>query len=88
MMDELRDYRFYTEDMLHPNPIAVDYIWKLFSENYISQESISTMQEVEEIQKSLRHRSFNPESEEHKKFLEKLQQKINLLGKKLPHISF
>ncbi|WDF60646.1 GSCFA domain-containing protein [Flavobacterium sp. KACC 22758] len=88
MMDELRDYRFYNEDMLHPNQIAIDYIWKLFSENYISQESVLIMQEVDEIQKSLRHRSFNPESEQHQKFLAKLQQKINLLGEKLPHIKF
>lgn len=88
MMDELRDYRFYTEDMLHPNQIAIDYIWKLFSENYISESSISTMKEVDEIQKSLRHRSFNPESEQHQKFLFKLNQKINLLGEKLPHIKF
>ncbi|MDR6763907.1 lysophospholipase L1-like esterase [Flavobacterium sp. 2755] len=88
MMDELRDYRFYNEDMLHPNQIAIDYIWKLFSENYISQESISTMQEVDEIQKSLRHRSFNPESEQHQKFLAKLQQKMNLLEEKISHIKF
>lgn len=88
MMDELRDYRFYNEDMLHPNQIAIDYIWKLFSENYISQESLTTMQEVDEIQKSLRHRSFNPESEQHQKFLDKLQQKINLLQEKISHIKF
>jgi hypothetical protein len=88
MMDELRDYRFYNEDMLHPNQIAIDYIWKLFSENCISQESLTTMQEVDEIQKSLRHRSFNPESEQHQKFLAKLQQKINLLGEKISHIKF
>lgn len=88
MMDELRDYRFYNEDMLHPNQIAINYIWKLFSENYISQESTAVMQEVDEIQKSLRHRSFNPESDQHQKFLAKLQQKINLLGEKLPHIKF
>ncbi|WP_291143057.1 GSCFA domain-containing protein [Flavobacterium sp. UBA7680] len=88
IMDELRDYRFYNEDMLHPNQIAIDYIWKLFSENYISQESISTMQEVDEIQKSLRHRSFNPESEQHQKFIAKLQQKMNLLEEKISHIKF
>lgn len=88
MMDELRDYRFYSEDMLHPNQIAIDYIWKLFSENYIAQESISIMQEVDEIQKSLRHRSFNSESEQHQKFLANLQKKINLLGEKLPQIKF
>lgn len=88
MMDELRDYRFYAEDMLHPNQVAIDYIWKTFGENYISENSLSTMQEVEEIQKSLRHRSFNPESEQHQKFLAKLQQRMNLLGEKLPHIRF
>ncbi|WP_264552084.1 GSCFA domain-containing protein [Flavobacterium sp. N2038] len=88
MMDELRDYRFYNEDMLHPNQIAIDYIWKLFSENYVSENSFSVMKEVDEIQKSLRHRSFNPDSDQHIKFLEKLQKKIGLLGEKLPHIKF
>ncbi|MBZ4037072.1 GSCFA domain-containing protein [Flavobacterium sp. 17A] len=88
MMDELRDYRFYGEDMLHPNQIAIDYIWKLFSENYIAETDFSIMKEVDEIQKSLRHRSFNPESEQHQKFLDNLQKKINLLGEKQPHIKF
>ncbi|MEZ0128745.1 GSCFA domain-containing protein [Flavobacterium sp. LBUM151] len=88
MMDELRDYRFYTEDMLHPNPVAIDYIWHKFSENYIAENAISIMKEIEEIQKSLRHRSFNPESEQHQKFLAKLQQRIDLLKEKLPHITF
>jgi len=88
MMDELRDYRFYNEDMLHPNQIAIDYIWKLFSENYIAENDFSTMKEVDEIQKSLRHRSFNPESDQHQKFLSKLQQKIEALGEKQPHIKF
>lgn len=88
MMDELRDYRFYGEDMLHPNQVAIDYIWKLFSENYIFPDSISIMQEVDDIQKSLRHRSFNPESVQHQKFLAKLQQKIMFLDEKLPHVKF
>ncbi|MCV2486539.1 GSCFA domain-containing protein [Flavobacterium sp. SH_e] len=88
MMDELRDYRFYNEDMLHPNQIAIDYIWKLFSENNVSENSISVMKEVDEIQKSLRHRSFNPESEQHKKFLANLQQKMKKVEEKWPHIVF
>ena len=88
MMDELRDYRFYTEDMLHPNQVAIDYIWHKFSENYVSENSISIMQEVSEIQKSLRHRSFNPESAEHQKFLSRLHQKITLLEEKHPSIKF
>lgn len=88
MMDELRDYRFYGEDMLHPNQVAIDYIWHKFSENYITENAILIMKEIDEIQKSLRHRSFNPESEQHQKFLAKLQQRINVLGEKLPHIRF
>ncbi|QLC67984.1 GSCFA domain-containing protein [Flavobacterium sp. LPB0248] len=88
MMDELRDYRFYGEDMLHPNQIAIDYIWKLFSENYFSEESASVMKEVDEIQKSLRHRSFNPQSEQHQKFLANLQIKMKNVEKKWPHIVF
>jgi hypothetical protein len=88
MMDELRDYRFYAEDMLHPNQTAIDYIWERFSENYISDESQKTIEEVDSIQKSLLHRSFNPNSENHQKFLENLQQKINTLALKLPHITF
>lgn len=88
MMDELRDYRFYAEDMLHPNQVAIDYIWHKFSENYMTEESISLMQEISEIQKSLRHRSFNPQSEQHQEFLAKLQQKIKALGEKYPNITF
>ncbi|MET3026254.1 GSCFA domain-containing protein [Flavobacterium sp. UW10123] len=88
MMDELRDYRFYNEDMLHPNQIAIDYIWKLFSENYVSEESTAVMKEVDEIQKSLRHRSFNPESEQHQKFLSNLQLKMKKVEEKWPHIVF
>lgn len=88
MMDELRDYRFYAEDMLHPNQIAIDYIWKCFSESFMAENTFSIMKEVDEIQKSLRHRSFNPESEQHKKFLLNLQKKINQLEIKQPHIRF
>jgi len=88
MMDELRDYRFYAEDMLHPNQVAIDFIWQKFVENYMTSESITIMQEVSEIQKSLRHRSFNPDSVQHQKFLANLQQKINSLREKLPQVKF
>jgi hypothetical protein len=88
MMDELRDYRFYAEDMLHPNQTAIDYIWQHFSENFISENSFQIMKEISEIQKSLNHRSFNPESEQHLKFVSKLQQKINDVKEKFPNIRF
>jgi hypothetical protein len=88
MMDELRDYRFYAEDMLHPNQIAIDYIWERFSENYISVESQKVMEEADSIQKSLLHRSFNPNSESHKKFLDNLNKKIQLLQNQFPFMQF
>lgn len=88
MMDELRDYRFYAEDMLHPSQTAIDYIWERFSESCIAENSFQTMKEVAEIQKGLHHRSFNPESEQHLKFLSKLHQKIAVLAEKFPHIKF
>jgi hypothetical protein len=56
MMDELRDYRFYAEDMLHPNQVAIDYIWKRFKETNISETAFATMEEVKNVQKSLSHK--------------------------------
>jgi hypothetical protein len=88
MMDELRDYRFYAEDMLHPNPVAIDYIWERFSENYMEENSFVTMKTVSEIQKGRTHRSFNPDSDQHRTFLSKLHLKISTLQQKHPHIIF
>ncbi len=88
MMDELRDYRFYAPDMIHPNNVAIDYIWERFTERNISDTAYPAMKEADAIQKGLQHRPFNPNSEEHKTFLEKLQQRINKLKEKYSHISF
>lgn len=88
MMDELRDYRFYAEDMIHPSQTAIDYIWKRFSETYISEEALHTLQEIESIQKALNHRSSNPESEQHKKFLKQLQQRIDVIQNRFSFIHF
>lgn len=88
MMDELRDYRFYAEDMLHPNQTAIDYIWIKFFENYVAEKEFSLMNQVCEIQRALKHRPFNPNSESHLKFLENLNQKINTLVNKHPNFQF
>jgi hypothetical protein len=88
LMDELRDYRFYAADLLHPNTIAVDYIWERFVENTISNDVFGTMNAVENIQKGLSHIPFNPNSTSHLKFVENLQQKIIALQKQYPHIQF
>ncbi|SOC78874.1 GSCFA family protein [Salinimicrobium sediminis] len=88
MMDELRDYRFYAEDMVHPNLTAVNYIWQKFQEAWIASEASAVMKEVDTIQKGLLHRPFNEASEAHQNFRRDLQQKIEKLEEKLPHIRF
>lgn len=88
MMDELRDYRFYAEDMLHPSQSAIDYIWIRFFENYVNTDCFATMQEVCNIQKGLAHRPFNPETKSHQQFLETLNQKIIRLKEQFPHFQF
>ncbi|MGB7785318.1 MAG: GSCFA domain-containing protein, partial [Salinimicrobium sp.] len=88
MMDELRDYRFYAEDMLHPNKIAIDYIWEKFSESWISAEASALMKKVEQLQKGLLHRPFNTDSAAHQKFLQDLEKKKEELQRQWPHMKF
>jgi len=88
MMDELRDYRFYADDLIHPNQLAIDMIWERFSETYFTQETLETMKEIDSIQKGLAHKPFNPESESHSKFLKKLENQIVEIQKKYSHIRF
>lgn len=88
MMDELRDYRFYANDMLHPSQQAIDFIWIKFFENYVAEKEFKTMQEVCDIQKALAHRPFNVESINHQKFIDSTNKKIAALLQKQPNISF
>ena len=88
LMDDLRDYRFYEDDMIHPNALAIDYIWDCFKEVWISEQSLSTMDEVETVQKGLSHKPFNPESEQHQKFLANLEERKAILQSEVPHILF
>ena len=88
MMDELRDYRFYSEDLIHPNQIAINYIWMKFQEYWISQNATNTMNEIAAIQKDLQHKPFNPNSEAHQKFIETLMDRQSILRSKYPHVTF
>jgi hypothetical protein len=88
VMDELRDYRFYEADMVHPNAVAIAYIWEKFKGVWISAEAQATMVQVLEIQKGLQHRPFHPESEQHQQFMGALQEKINKLQMRFPHMKF
>lgn len=88
MMDELRDYRFYKPDMVHPSQLAIDYIWEKFKQIWISEEAYATMEKVDTIQKGLHHRPFNPDSEQHRKFLESLAAQMAIVQKEYPFINF
>jgi len=88
MMDELRDYRFYAEDMIHPNQTAIDYIWQRFTDAAIAPQAQETMKTVDSIQKGLQHRSFNPGSQQHREFLASIDKKIRALQQQYPHIIF
>jgi hypothetical protein len=88
MMDELRDYRFYAEDLLHPSQVAIDYIWERFVESSVADGAIITMNEVEAIQRDLSHRPFNTSSESYKKFQIQLESKINNVKSKFPFMNF
>lgn len=76
MMDELRDYRFYKEDLAHPNAQAEDYIWQRFKTAWIDSKSFPLIEEFEGIKRDLAHRPFNPDSPAHMKFLDNLQKKL------------
>jgi lysophospholipase L1-like esterase len=88
VMDELREYRFYKEDMLHPNTTAINYIWEKFVSSWFSREAQDTMQEVETVQRGISHRPFNEKSEQHQQFLRKLDLKKENLLLRFPFLKF
>jgi len=88
LMDELREYRFYKEDMVHPNQIAVDYIWEKFQSSWIQHETITIMKDVGTLQKGLAHRPFNPKAAAHTEFLSKLAIKAKALEARFPFMKF
>ena len=88
MLDDLRDYRFYDEDMLHPNSMAIKYIWDKFRNSWMSEKTIKLSNKVENLQQSLAHRPFHPESKQHQAFLKSIKDQISLLNKQYPNINF
>ncbi len=78
LLDDLRDYRFYAGDMLHPSTTAIEYIWGKFSESYFDHHTMKTIAEYNSIRQALEHRPFNPESEEYKAFLSGVKKKLEI----------
>ena len=86
MMDELRDYRFYAPDMIHPSQVAIDYIWDKFAGSMIEGKDRETVTDVLKIIKAKEHRPFNPKTVEHKKFLVNILNEIQELMAKFPYL--
>jgi hypothetical protein len=82
VMDELRDYRFYEEDMLHPNKIAINFIWQRFLDCFADKDALKLMPEIEKIQLSKQHRPFNQHTDQFKTFVRRQMQKIEELTRK------
>jgi hypothetical protein len=75
VMDELRDYRFYAADMLHPSSVAIDYIWQRFSETYFSHETQQIIKKMEQYNADKNHRPLHPESVEYQTFLQNVEKR-------------
>lgn len=82
VLDELRDYRFYNQDMLHPSPVAVDYIWERLRDNLLDSETLNFLREYDPIRKDLAHKPFNPDSPQALAFKARTESRLDELKRK------
>ena len=88
IIDDLRDYRFYAEDLVHPNYAATNYVWDKFVATCIDEPSQKLMKEINIINAAKSHKPFNPTSHQHKNFLQNNLERVNQLNKQYPYINF
>lgn len=88
MMDELRDYRFYASDMLHPNESAIQYIWEKFTACRMTSEAIEQMATIQKLRETVGHRPFNPDCDSHKRFIQKTKENLETIAQAMPWIDF
>jgi hypothetical protein len=86
--DELRDYRFFKEDLVHPNQLAIDYIWDKFKSCFMDVNTNMIIEEVVSIRRMMQHKTLYPNSIENKKFQDKIEQKKNAINLILPNIKW
>lgn len=87
ILDELRDYRFYAADMLHPSAQAVEYIWERLVDSYFSPAAKDYLAEWRPFKQALAHKPFNPDSSEYRAFHEQTLSKLAEFKKKYPHLA-
>ncbi|WP_278365431.1 GSCFA domain-containing protein [Butyricimonas virosa] len=88
VLDELRDYRFYADDMLHMSGFTVDYIWERFLYSFISPEVLGLMNQIGRVNKGVAHRPFDPQSEEYQRLVKKMLAEIAMISRSYPMIDF
>jgi hypothetical protein len=84
MLDELRDYRFYAEDMVHPSAVAVDYIWQRFVETYMTTDTQQEMRILHQLWRDRHHRFLHPDSPEAEQFAEHIKTRLQALQPRYP----
>lgn len=88
LLDDLRDYRFYKKDMIHPNEIAIDYIWDFFTKTFFTKKTTSLNSKIEKIKQAVAHRPFHPQSKEHLEFIKKQIEKMEATEKEFSFLNF
>ncbi len=88
VMDELRDYRFYADDMAHPSPVTVAYLWECIGKCFFTEATRKLLEEVRAVTRDVSHRPLHPESEAYRTFNERIIDKIEILTKKCPYLDF
>ena len=88
MMDELRDYRFYADDLMHPSTMAIEYLWEKFTTCSFENETQQLAEECQKIYKAINHRPLHTDKGTHKEFLKQIVLKINRLKEKYPYLEF
>lgn len=88
VIDDLRDYRFYAEDLVHPNYQATQYVWEKFITACMDEKTKSLLEEIHSINLAYQHKPFNPTSEQHKRFLYSNYEKTKSLQQKFPYLNF
>lgn len=84
IMDELRDYRFYEEDMIHPNKVAVDYIWEKFKETYFREDTFNSYKKVINLVRGFQHKVLHQGTEAHQLFIQQQIKKSKEIMLELP----
>lgn len=88
VLDELRDYRFFKDDLVHPTALAVKYVWEKFSSSYFSEATIVLMEKIQKIKQAATHKPFDFNSEKHQQFIKNQMDTIKELNAQFPKLNF